>query len=253
LDEATESIVSEGGTALPIAADVRDPQAMRDVISTTVERFGHIDYLFNNAGLGLAGEVEEFTKEHWDRMIDVNIRGVINGIAAAYPMMIRQRSGHIVNTSSLAGLAPAPLMTPYATTKHAIVGLSLALRPEAAIHGVRVSVVCPGFVDTPMLDGKGLEGLKPSHLADSIDFRQEATGLRPPYPPDRLARAVLAGISKNRPVIIAPRGLHALWVLHRLFPMLQDRLSPRTVARIRNRAASTAPIPAPVLVRDRPA
>jgi len=86
---------------------------------------------------------------HWDRGIDVNLRGVVHGVHAAYTVMIAQRSGHIVNTASLAGLLPAPGLTPYAMTKHAVVGLSLSLRAEAAAYGVRVTAVCPGFVDTP--------------------------------------------------------------------------------------------------------
>lgn len=248
LQSAVSRISARGGKAIFMVADVTDREAVQAVVDRTLEEFGQLDYFFNNAGLGMAGEMEEFETAHWDRIIDINMRGVINGIAAAYPVMIKQGSGHIVNTASLAGLCPTPLMVPYATTKHAVVGLSLALRSEAAVRGVRVSVVCPGFVDTPMLDSKGPEDLRPSRLANAIDFREEASRVKPPYPPDKLAQAVLAGLAKNKAVIIAPRGLHALWVLYRLVPGIHDRLSPKTVARIRAQAASQptpgAPVPA---------
>ena len=108
--------------------------------------------MVNNAGVAIGGLLEELDERHWSKALDVNLRGVINGVTAAYEVMRAQGSGHILNTASLAGLIPAPAMLPYTTTKHAVVGLSTALRAEAASQGVRVSVLCPGFVDTPLLD-----------------------------------------------------------------------------------------------------
>ena len=107
-------------------------------------RLGRLDLMFNNAGLGIGGPVEELALAHWDRAIDVNLRGVVHGVHAAYPVMPRQRSGHIINTASLAGLMPTLGSAPYGATKWAVVGLSLSLRGEAAPPRVRVSVVRPG-------------------------------------------------------------------------------------------------------------
>ena len=87
--------------------------------------------MFNNAGVGVAGEVDELSLEHWNRALDVNVRGVIHGVHAAYPLMLAQGFGHIVNTASPAGLMPSPLIAPYGMSKHAVVGLSLSLRIEA--------------------------------------------------------------------------------------------------------------------------
>ncbi len=89
---------------------------------------------------------------HWRRVLDVDLYGVLYGTLAAYPIMVRQGSGHIVNTSSAAGLLPQPLNTPYCTAKHAIVGLSLSLRLEGADLGVKVSAVCPGYVRTSIFE-----------------------------------------------------------------------------------------------------
>ena len=113
--------------------------------------------MFNNAGIVWGGDTELLTLDQWNAIIDVNIRGVVHGVAAAYPQMIRQGHGHIVNTASMAGLTAAGQITSYVMTKHAVVGLSLALRSEAAAHGVGVLVVCPSAVETPILD-KGAVG-----------------------------------------------------------------------------------------------
>ena len=160
-------------------------------------------------------------------IIDVNIRGVVHGVAAAYPVMIRQGSGHIVNTASMAGLVPAGRLTSYAMTKHAVVGLSLALRSEAAARGVDVLVVCPGAVETPILD-KGAVG----------DFEGRSfflTGVRSQtgYDPDRLSRDVLRAIERNRGILVVPKIAYAGWLFVRLAPNLMQRASARMIARRR--------------------
>jgi NAD(P)-dependent dehydrogenase (short-subunit alcohol dehydrogenase family) len=147
------------GAARPTVVDVRDAGAVQALVDQTRGQYGRLDVMVNNAGVAVGGEASELLLAHWDRVIDVNLRGVVHGVQAAYPVMIGQRSGHIVNTASLAGLLPSPGLTPYAMTKHAVVGLSLSLRAEAAGYGVRVTAVCPGVVDTPILDRGGLDDL----------------------------------------------------------------------------------------------
>ncbi len=120
------------------ALDVREAEAVRSVVEDAHRTDGRLDLLFNNAGIGIGGAVEERALSHWEGAIDVNLRGVVHGVAAAYPLMLRQGHGHILNTASVAGLIPSPFLTPYATSKHAVVGLSLSLRAAAA-HGVRVN------------------------------------------------------------------------------------------------------------------
>ncbi|MBA3503802.1 MAG: SDR family oxidoreductase, partial [Deltaproteobacteria bacterium] len=103
-----------------------------------------VDLWINNAGIAIGGATHELGLDDWRRVVDVNLLGVVHGVHAIYPRMVRRRRGHIVNIASVAGLAPYPLALPYTTTKHAVVGLSLALRAEARAHGVRVGVACPG-------------------------------------------------------------------------------------------------------------
>lgn len=125
--------------------DVTDAAAFRRVVSN----IGRLDYLFNNASTAVAGEAHERTHEHWDYVLQVNLHGTINGILAAYPVMLRQKSGHIVNIAS--SPVSAPFLVPYAASKHAVVGLSTSLRIEAADYGARVSVVCPAAVERSKL------------------------------------------------------------------------------------------------------
>lgn len=151
LDKAT-SVAERLGAATAARVDVADADAVRDLVGSTLARHGGLDVMVNNAGVAIGGFHEQLGQAQWDLALGVNLGGVINGVNAAYPVMCAQRSGHILNTASLAGLIPAPAMLPYTTTKHAVVGLSTALRAETASMGVRVSVLCPGFVDTPLLD-----------------------------------------------------------------------------------------------------
>jgi NAD(P)-dependent dehydrogenase (short-subunit alcohol dehydrogenase family) len=221
------------GTATAAAVDVRDAGAVTALVTGTAERHGRLDLLFNNAGLGIGGPTEELSPAHWDRTLDVNLRGVLHGVQAAYPLMLRQGHGHIVNTASLAGLLPMPGSAPYATTKWAVVGLSLSLRAEGAARGVRVSVVCPGGVDTPILD-KGMPADLPRvPSVEGIDTRAvitRASGGRL-YGADALAADVLRGVDRNRPLIVAPRQARVMWRLMRLSPSLVLRVLAAMAAR----------------------
>jgi NAD(P)-dependent dehydrogenase (short-subunit alcohol dehydrogenase family) len=221
------------GRARVEAVDVRDADAVQAVVEGAHRRDGRLDLLFNNAGIGIGGAVEDLSLSHWERAIDVNLRGVVHGVAAAYPLMLRQGHGHIVNTASLAGLIPSPLLTPYAMTKHAVVGLSLSLRSEAAAHGVRVSVLCPGVVGTPILDRGNPEDLPEVRRLDGREYLTRVGG--PPYPAAALAADVLRAVERNRPVIVAPRRARVAWRLHRAAPWLVDQVITRNVAWARDR------------------
>ncbi|WP_319019009.1 SDR family NAD(P)-dependent oxidoreductase [Microbispora sitophila] len=213
-----------------VVCDVSDAEAVRELVTGVAAEHGRLDFLFNNAGIAVGGRAEEFTLDHWNRTIDVNLRGVVHGVHAAYPLMIEQGYGHIVNTASLAGLTPAPMMLPYTATKHAVVGLSLALRAEAAAHGVKVSVVCPGFTDTPLLDNAN-----PGLPQTEIGLRARTTAVRAQgrlYPVESLARDVLRGVARNQALIVAPASARATWRAVRLSPALAVRAAGSAFRRI---------------------
>jgi NAD(P)-dependent dehydrogenase (short-subunit alcohol dehydrogenase family) len=198
---------------------VTDAAAVADLVGRTAADHGGIDVLFNNAGIGIGGEVRELSAAHWQRVIEVNLWSVINGVSAAYPLMIAQGRGHIVNTASLSGLLPSPMLVPYSTTKHAVVGLSVGLRMEAAAYGVKVSVVCPGVIETPLLDKPNPEDLPA--VASRPNIRAMLTSLvGPPYPVASLASDVLDGVARNRPIIVTPFHARRAWALYRLSPWL---------------------------------
>jgi len=212
------------------AVDVRDANAVQSVVDDVVDRHGRLDLYFNNAGISMGGPTHELTTAHWERIIDVNVRGVVNGVVAAYPRMVEQGHGHLVNTASGAGLAAPPLVVPYATTKHAVVGLSTGLRPEAALRGVRVSVLCPGAVETAILDLRPPRDLPPT-ASEPVTARRYLTALgQQPMAAGVFARRALIDVARNRSIIVVPRMAKSLWYLQRLSPSVVDTLG-RVIAR----------------------
>jgi len=220
LDEAGGRAVGRETGAETAVVDVTDARAVAGLIDRVVSEHGALDLMFNNAGIAIAGTVDELTLDHWDRVIDVNLRGVVHGVHAAYPVMLRQGSGHIVNTASLAGLLPGPGLAPYAAVKHAVVGLSLSLRAEAAGHGVMVSAVCPGFIDTPLLDRVN-PGLPQTEAGANAAALVRTLGKL--YQPDLLARDVLRGVARNQALIVAPASARVAWRMARYAPSFTMR------------------------------
>jgi NAD(P)-dependent dehydrogenase (short-subunit alcohol dehydrogenase family) len=205
-----------GDRASAAEVDVVDAEAVRALVTDTTERHGRLDVMVNNAGVAIGGLLEELDERHWTKALDVNLRGVVNGVSAAYPVMLAQGSGHILNTASLAGLIPAPAMLPYTTTKHAVVGLSTALRAEAASRGVRVSVVCPAFVDTPLLDEVYAA---PASFGGGSSVRSRVRMVQPRFlTPEVVAARAVEGLARNRAVIPVGWLAHALWRLNRFAP-----------------------------------
>jgi short-subunit dehydrogenase len=186
--------------------------------------------MFNNAGISLIGETQDLTLAQWDSIIDVNIRGVVHGVAAAYPVMIKQGGGHIVNTASMGGLMAAGLLTSYVMTKHAVVGLSLALRSEAAAHGVGVTAICPAAVNTPILD-KGEFG-----AVKGRDYFLKGQGIRKPVDPDVLAQRTLAAVAAGEALVIEPVQARIAYRLQRFVPGFTQKQSIKFVAKQRKLA-----------------
>jgi NAD(P)-dependent dehydrogenase (short-subunit alcohol dehydrogenase family) len=220
-----------GGRATAEELDVRSLPSMVRVVDRTVARCGGVDYFFNNAGIGVGGEVHAYETRDWDDVIDVNLRGVTNGIQAVYPAMVRRRSGHIINTASVAGLLPTPAQASYTATKHAVVGLSKALRIEAKRHGVRVSVLCPGVIRTPILTG-GKYG-RTNAVGLPAEKMLELWERTRPMDVDVFAQKVLRAVARDEAIIVVPRWWTALWYLDRLSPALSMKLAQTLFERVR--------------------
>ena len=228
---AAEEICSQGGQASARRLDVRDFAACNEVVRETADAYGRLDYLFNNAGITIGGEVRHYQIEDWYHVLDVNLRGVVNGVQAAYGIMVRQGFGHIVNTASVQALMPSPWTVGYAASKQGILGLTLSLRVEAASAGVRVRALCPGTVRTSILEGGGQFGkllvpISPERLKAFWDHLS-------PMDPDQFAERALTAVAKNRAIVVEPWWWRLSWWLNRLSPSLGEYLAAKHLAGIK--------------------
>src|SRR6201996_7215286 len=220
-----------GGKAHAIELDVRSFEAFDRAVAEAVQQSGRIDFLFNNAGIGVGGEVDSYTLDDWNDVFDVNLRGVVHGIQAVYPIMIRQHSGYIVNTASIFGLVTSSGTASYTATKHAVVGLSKALRVEAERHGVQVSVFCPGVIRTPIMTGGQYGRMNIAGVSDE-EFLKFFERLRP-MAPEVFAERALRSVLRGDAIIVVPAWWKAFWYLERLSPALSMRAAKVLLKRIR--------------------
>jgi NAD(P)-dependent dehydrogenase (short-subunit alcohol dehydrogenase family) len=217
-EEVASRIRVSGGRAKAMKIDVTDFPAVEKLFQETVKRTGRLDYVFNNAGIVIGGLVNRYGIEDWNQILDINLRGVINGVQATYRIMMAQGFGHIVNTASMAGLLPGPGNIAYTTTKHAVVGLSKSLRVEAAQMGVRVSVLCPGFIRTPILEGGGKYGKMLFEIP--LEKQRCIWEKFKPMSPDLFAKKVVNSVARNKAIIIVPSWWRLFWWIDRLSPSL---------------------------------
>ena len=188
LDEVAGRIRGDGGRALAVATDVADRAAVFALVERAAAELGPVDILVNNAGIMPTSPLREIHLDDWLRMVDVNVKGVLHGVAAVLPAMIERRRGHIVNVGSLAGRRPFPGGTVYAATKFAVRCLSAGIQLElSARHGIRVTDVQPGVVATELMD----------HIPDPETRRgfEERWRDQEPMAPEDVAAAILYAVT----------------------------------------------------------
>lgn len=229
--ETASAIVDKGGKAHSAQLDVSEAAEVQALIDDMIAQYGHLDYMFNNAGIAMWGEARDMNLEQWRRIFDINLWGVVHGTMSAYRAMIAQGHGHIINTASLAGLVPTPMETAYTATKHAVVGFSTALRAEAAGLGVKVSVVCPGPIQTGIFSATTYVTRYKNTGGDESPLKIKMTTA------DQCAKLILKGVSRNRGIITVTPYARKLWLLYRLhpglvFPLFRQRIETSRVARI---------------------
>jgi NADP-dependent 3-hydroxy acid dehydrogenase YdfG len=193
LKSLADELNGRGGQALAIATDVTDRDQVKRLVDAGAKTYGRVDVMLNNAGLMPQSLLEGLKIDEWDRMIDVNIKGVLYGIAAALPYMKQQKAGHVINVSSVAGHKVRPGGTVYSATKHAVRVISEGLRQEVKPYNIRTTVISPGAVDTEL----------PNTITDPVI----AANMRKFYddmaiPPDSFARAVAYAIGQPQDVDI---------------------------------------------------
>ena len=182
-----DELTANGSAAMAVATDVTDRQQVQALVDAAVQAYGRIDVIINNAGVMPQSMFEDRKVDEWDQMIDVNIKGVLYGIAAALPYMQQQKSGHIINVSSVAGHKARAGNAVYAATKHAVRALSEGLRQEVKPYNIRTTIISPGAVAT--------------ELPNTISDQETAQRTRSYYeniaiPADSFARTVVFAMSQ---------------------------------------------------------
>jgi len=217
LKSAADELESDGADVLAIVTDVSDHAAVQSLAAATFDRFGTAHIVCNNAGIGTGGLAWEVSEAKWRWIVGVNLMGVVHGIHFFVPRMLQQgRPGHIVNTASLAGLVPVAEMAPYATSKHAVVGLSESLNAELSPRGIHVSAICPGFIDTGIIASSHLQGEAATQRTKIESFYKRFGSS-----PEVVAEAVVDAIRHKKLIRTVPRHHVALnWALRRISPRL---------------------------------
>jgi NADP-dependent 3-hydroxy acid dehydrogenase YdfG len=216
LGKTVDSISGAGGrVCLARAFDVGDYQAMSDFAGEVHAGYGPLDILVNVAGVALFSQIEDMNHSDWEKVIKVNLWGVIHGIECFVPPMIRAgKGGHIVSVSSTAGLIGLPWHAVYAGTKHALVGISEVLRYDLKKHNIGVSVICPGAVNTGLV-----QSVKINASPESLNKSRELF-LKIAIAPEKVAEMIIKAIRFRKFIVITSLDIKLFYFLKRYFPPL---------------------------------
>lgn len=225
VEKTAEMARSGGAEVLASQTDVSDAEAMTRFAEAALARFGRVDLVVNNAGVGLVGGFLDTSRKDWEWLVGINLMGVVHGCDAFLPAMIESgRGGHIVNLSSAAGLLANPQLSAYSATKFAVLGLSEALRMELQLHGIGVTAVCPGIINT------GITQTSPIRGSGDTEERRErlaATYAKRGFTAQRVAHNILRAVDRNSAVAPVAAEAHIMYVLSRAVPPLARWLATR--------------------------
>ena len=213
----TYDMISGSGTTVcrQQAFDITRFEAVQAFAKELHHEFGPMDVVINNAGIALFGLVEEMTHDHWQKVINTNLWGVIHGIESFLPEMIQAKKGHVVNISSTAGLAGLPWHAAYSSAKYGLVGLSEVLRYDLMQHNISVTVICPGAVDTPLKNSTPILGVdREGKKAKALIHRFEKHAVTPEY----VAGLIINAIEKKKFMVITSFDIKALYFVKRYCP-----------------------------------
>ena len=200
-----------GGNNFCMQLDIVKPEHWSQLEDTVKESWGGLEVLVNNAGVAAAGNVEDTSMEDWAWVLDVDLMGVVRGCHQFAGMMKRQHAGHIVNISSFAGLAGLPFVSAYGVAKAGVIALSEALRAEMHPHGVGVTVACPAFVKTGLLDS--FRETKPGTKA-RVTRWMENSGITA----DQVAKEIADAVNQNKFLLLTHEQTRKAWRMKRWFP-----------------------------------
>ncbi|MCU0848260.1 MAG: SDR family oxidoreductase [Spirochaetes bacterium] len=229
-DLVASEIIRGGGTAAAMKTDVTDPGSFRKALKASLKKFGRIDFLFNNAGVGFSCDFRDCTARDMDMVFNVNFRGAVNGIMEIYPLMIARGGGHIINIASMAGIIPFSINVPYTASKFALAGLTLSLMAEARDLGVNMTLVCPGVIKTAFYD---------SITVKKVDRKKYVSGLPSRMMgPERAAEIILRGVAGNKKMIVFPFHARFLFMINKIFPSLIYLLNKAMIKKFRKMSSN---------------
>src|ERR1700761_4675312 len=219
-EEAAAAVRDIGADAAVYQADVGDETAMNQLAAQVNDEYGVVDILVNNAGIGMAGRFLETTPAHWDKILSVNLRGVLNGSRAfATQMVDRGQGGTIINVSSAAAFLPSKSMIAYGTTKAAVLAFSESLRADLADDGITVTAVCPGFVNTNIAKSTVYAGMT-SDEQDTARYKADVAYRRRNYTPEATAKAIVKAVKSGPPVLPIAAESRVGYAMRRISPSL---------------------------------
>jgi NAD(P)-dependent dehydrogenase (short-subunit alcohol dehydrogenase family) len=216
-DETLRQVQAAGGRGRTFVYDVSRADATEGAARAFLAENGGVDLLFNNAGVAVGGAIEQVPLADWEWIVGVNLWGPVHGCRAFLPAMLAERSGHLVNVASLAGLLCPPRMGPYNVTKSSVVALSETLRGELSGTGVGVSLVCPSFFPTNIARSSRADAPFRGMVQHLMD-RGEMTA-------EEVARVVLEAVARGRFYILPQRDARFFWRMKRLAPRLRTSVS----------------------------
>ncbi len=220
LDETAAIARELGHNVMARVVDVADRNAMRS-FSEEVHQGHAVDVLVNNAGVAIAGGFLDTSLEDWDWIMGINLNGVIHGCHFFVPKMVERKSGYVVNVSSVAGYLGSGVLAAYCTTKFGVFGLSESLREELHPHGIGVATICPGIVNTPIVQSTRLRG---RHATSEMRNRSQALYKKRNYGPERVATAIVDAVLHRKQVVpVTPEAWAIYWM---------KRIAPKTMAAV---------------------
>jgi short-subunit dehydrogenase len=222
----TKSLVNLGYDVVFKKADMLHESDVKKVFKNIVKEYTHIDFVINSAGTFMAGETRDTPMKNWNKLLELNIFAITNPTHYVYQIMLKQGSGHIVNFASSAGLFPVPAMGIYGASKFAVVGLMQTLRNEAKSLGVKVTVICPTIVNTPLYD---------TAIYNNVDKQKALKTRHVVQQPDVAAKRIIKGIARNQAIVHTSIATRFGWWAYRLSPALYGVFARRAQAAYRDK------------------
>lgn len=216
--ETADQVKNLGGKAIVVHCDVTNPADIDKVLETVTKELGGVDIMINNAGVSAGGYMERISIEDWNWILDINLKSVIYGCRAVIPLFKKQQSGYIINVASYAGMACLPEMSSYNVAKAGVIALSETIRTELSLLGIGVSVVCPSFIKTNLMDQFRSPDARQRNLAQGF-FNKSIMSV------EAVARCIIRSISGNKMYILPQIDAKYMWWSKRHTPRLYLKAS----------------------------